>query len=343
MTGTSRRGPVVPPTLADVAEVAGVSRQTVSNALNNPDLLRADTLDRVQAAVADLGYSPNRAARNLRTRSSHLIGMRYAPAQEGTANALMDRFVHSLVEECRVVGYHVLLFAADDTDPVGGYDELVRSTAVDAFVMTDTYLGNPQAAWLEDNRVPFVAFGRPWEDPEATHPWVDVDGAAGGALATTHVIERGHERVAWIGWRKDSRIGEDRRAGWSRTMRERGLATTGLAARVEDTVASGRDASALLLSEARPTAFVCASDTLAMGVLHTLARRGLRIGKDVAVVGFDDSQAAQVVPPGLTSVRQPLEQVAVEVVSALHGLLARPRVVHPPRLLDPSLVVRGSG
>jgi DNA-binding LacI/PurR family transcriptional regulator len=333
----------VPPTLADVAELAGVSRQTVSNALNNPDLLRADTLDRVQAAVAELGYSPNRAARNLRTRASHLIGMRYAPAQEGTANALMDRFVHSLVEECRVAGYHVLLFAADDEDPVAGYDELVRSTAVDAFVVTDTYLGNPQAAWLEDNRVPFVAFGRPWEDPEATHPWVDVDGAAGGALATTHVIDGGHERVAWIGWRKDSRIGEDRRAGWSRTMRERGLATTGLAARVEDTVASGRDASALLLSEGRPTAFVCASDTLAMGVLHTLAHRGLRVGKDVAVVGFDDSQAAQVVPPGLTSVRQPLEEVAVEVVGALHGLLARPRAVHTPRLLGPTLVVRGSG
>ncbi len=342
MTAPTRRGPVVPPTLADVAELAGVSRQTVSNALNNPDLLRADTLDRVQAAVAELGYSPNRAARNLRTRSSHLIGMRYAPAQEGTANALMDRFMHSLVEECRVAGYHVLLFAADADDPVTGYDELVRSTAVDAFVVTDTYLGNPPAAWLEENRVPFVAFGRPWEDPEAAHPWVDVDGAAGGALATSHVIERGHERIAWIGWRKDSRIGEDRRAGWTTTMRKRGLATTGLAARVEDTVASGRDASALLLSEARPTAFVCASDTLAMGVLHTLAHRGLKIGKDVAVVGFDDSQPAQVVPPGITSVRQPLEEVAVEVVGALNGLLARPRVVHPPRLLSPTLVVRGS-
>ena len=342
MTVPTRRGPVVPPTLADVAELAGVSRQTVSNALNNPDLLRADTLDRVQAAVAELGYSPNRAARNLRTRSSHLIGLRYAPAQEGTANALMDRFMHSLVEECRVAGYHVLLFAADTDDPVTGYDELVRSTAVDAFVVTDTYLGNPPATWLEENRVPFVAFGRPWEDPEATHPWVDVDGAAGGALATAHVIDRGHERIAWIGWRKDSRIGEDRRAGWTSTMRKRGLATTGLAARVEDTVASGRDASALLLSEARPTAFVCASDTLAMGVLHTLAHRGLKIGKDVAVVGFDDSQPAQVVPPGITSVRQPLEEVAVEVVGALNGLLARPRVVHPPRLLSPTLVVRGS-
>jgi DNA-binding LacI/PurR family transcriptional regulator len=125
-------------------------------------------------------------------------------------------------------------------------------------------------------------------------------------------------------------------------MRASGLPTSGLAARVEDTVASGREAAAMLLDEARPTAFVCASDTLAMGVLHTLAARGLVPGRDVAVVGFDDSQAAQVVPPGLSSVRQPLEEVAVEVVGALHGLLARPRVVHPPRLLTPSLVVRGS-
>jgi DNA-binding LacI/PurR family transcriptional regulator len=296
----------------------------------------------VQQAVTELGYSPNRAARNLRTRASHLIGMRYAPAQEGTANALMDRFVHSLVEECREAGYHVLLFAADDEDPVAGYDELVRSTAVDAFVVTDTYLGNPQAAWLEENRVPFVAFGRPWEDPGARHPWVDVDGAAGGALATTHLVERGHERVAWVGWRKDSRIGEDRRSGWSATLRERGFSTTGLAARVEDTVASGREAAATLLDEAHPTAFVCASDTLAMGVLHALDERGLDAGRDVAVVGFDDSQAAQVLPGGLTSVRQPLEDVAVEVVAALQGLLARPRTVHAPKLFVPTLVVRGS-
>ena len=94
---------VTPPTLADVAERAGVSRQTVSNAVNNPDLLRADTLTRVLAAIEELGYSPNRAARNLRTRASHLIGMRISPAQEGTANATMDRFVHTLVETSRDV------------------------------------------------------------------------------------------------------------------------------------------------------------------------------------------------------------------------------------------------
>src|ERR1044071_2344410 len=135
MTRVPGRVPSLPPTLADVAERAGVSRQTVSNAVNNPDLLRADTLTRVQEAIDELGYSPNRAARNLRTRASHLIGMRFSPAQEGTANATMDRFVHSLVETSREAGYHVLLFAGDHEDPVAGYDDLLRSTAVDAFVI----------------------------------------------------------------------------------------------------------------------------------------------------------------------------------------------------------------
>ncbi|MEJ7834353.1 MAG: LacI family DNA-binding transcriptional regulator, partial [Nocardioides sp.] len=311
------RVPTAPPTLADVAERAGVSRQTVSNAVNNPDLLRTDTLARVQEAIDDLGYKPNRAARNLRTRASHLIGLKMNPVQEFTANAAMDRFVHSLVETSREAGYHVLLFSGDPLDPLAGYDDLVRSTAVDAFVVTDTYLGNPQAAWLGSRRAPFVAFGRPWDNPSAGHPWVDVDGAAGADLATSHLLDRGHQRIAWIGWRKDSWIGEDRRAGWSRALRSRGLSTTGLASRVEDTVTSGREASAVLLDEARPSAFVCASDTLAVGVLHTLADRGLTPGHDVSVVGFDDSQVAQVVRPGLTSVRQPLEDVAVEIVKAL--------------------------
>jgi DNA-binding LacI/PurR family transcriptional regulator len=342
MTRVPGRVPTLPPTLADVAERAGVSRQTVSNAVNNPDLLRADTLSRVQEAIDELGYSPNRAARNLRTRTSHLVGLRFTPAQEGTANATMDRFVHALVEASTDAGYHVLLFPGDPEDPLAGYDDLLRSTAVDAFIATDTYLGNPQASWLESRRAPFVAFGRPWENPDAAHPWVDVDGAAGTELATNHLLDRGHQRIAWIGWRKDSWIGEDRRSGWSRALRARGLATTGLASRVEDTVASGREASAVLLDEAAPTAFVCASDTLALGVLHTLEERGLTPGRDIAVVGFDDSQVAQVVPRGLTSVRQPLEQVAVEIVRALEGLLGHPPEVGPGVLLRPTLALRGS-
>ncbi len=346
------------PTLATVAAVAGVSRQTVSNALNSPELLRPDTLERVREAITELGYSPNRAARSLRTRSSHLVGLRVEPAVEDSANALMDRFVHSLVESTRDAGYHVLLFSADGPGPgpeggaemsgqagleaVSGYEELLRSAAVDAFVVTDTYRGNPAAAWLGARGVPFVAFGRPWAEPAATHPWVDVDGRAGVMLAVDHLVERGHSRIAWVGWKKDSFIGEDRRSGWTDRMHEHGLSTSRLSARGEDHLDFGCRAAHALLDQEQPSAFVCVSDTVAMGVMRALAERGMRAGRDVAVVGFDDSIAAQVCTPALTSVRQPLEQVAVEVVRYLGDLLGHRRITEQGRILSPTLSVRDS-
>ena len=350
-----RRRHTGPPTLATVAEQAGVSRQTVSNALNSPHLLRPETLARVRHAIDELGYSPNRAARSLRTRSSHLIGLRVDRVVEGTANATMDRFLHSLVESSKDAGYHVLLFSSgvaagegadegglDVERAVAGYDDLLRSTAVDAFVITDTYRGNPQAGWLEERGAPFVAFGRPWDEPDARHPWVDVDGRAGVMLAVDHLVERGHERIAWLGWQRSSFIGEDRRSGWSDAMRRHGLPTERLSARGDDTMDFGRRAAHALLDEQAPTAFVCVSDTVAMGALHALAERELVAGRDMAVVGFDDSIAAQCVPPGLTSVRQPLEQVAVEIVGLLGRLLAHQPIQERGRLLAPTLSVRGS-
>jgi DNA-binding LacI/PurR family transcriptional regulator len=333
------------PTLATVAQEAGVSRQTVSNALNSPELLRPDTLTRVQAAIDRLGYSPNRAARSLRTRASHLVGLRVDPAVEDSANALMDRFVHSLVESTRETGYHVLLFSGDGVDDAAteGYDELLRSAAVDAFVVTDTYRGNPQAAWLAQQGVPFVAFGRPWGEPSARHPWVDVDGRAGVVQAVDHLVERGHSRIAWVGWQKGSFIGEDRRSGWVDQMHAHGLSTSRLSARGDDSVEFGARAARALLDvepSERPTAFACASDTMAMGVLRTCDELGLRAGRDVAVVGFDDSIAAQVTTPGLTSVRQPLEEVAVEVVRYLGELLAHRPIPELGCVLTPTLRIR---
>jgi LacI family transcriptional regulator len=318
----------------------------VSNALNNPGLLRTDTLEKVRRAIDELGYAPNRAARSLRTRSSRLVGLRVDPAVEDSANALMDRFVHSLVESTTTAGYHVLLFTAEDDHPAHEpYDELLRSAAVDAFVLTDTFRGNPQAAWLTRRGVPFVAFGRPWDDPAARHPWVDVDGRAGVALAVDHLVDRGHSRIAWVGWQKGSLIGEDRRAGWVRRMHERGLSTSRLSARGEDTLEFGCRAAHALLDGSphdRPTAFVCASDTLAMGVVRALDGLGLRPGRDAAVVGFDDSIAAQVSTPALSSVRQPLEEVAVEVVARLEDLLAHRPVPDTGRVLTPTLSVRST-
>jgi DNA-binding LacI/PurR family transcriptional regulator len=330
------------PTLATVAELAGVSRQTVSNALNNPELLREDTLQRVQAAIDELGYTPNRAARQLRTRASHMIGLRFEPAQEGTSDALMDRFVHTLVETAAETGHHILLFSGEADDPLDGYDELLRATAVDAFVITDTYEGTAETELLRRVGAPFVTFGRPWDDPQAAHAWVDVDGARGAGLAAEHLLSLGHRRIAWLGWEETSRIGEDRRSGWERAMADAGIGTSGLGVRTSDNVDAARMEAHKLLDDRTVTGFCCASDTLAIGVLHALHERGLRPGVDVGVVGFDDSLGAHVAWPGLTSVRQPLEQVAREIVEVLHTVLLHKPVERLGRMLEPTLVVRRS-
>lgn len=343
MVQPSGRHPVVPPTLATVAERAGVSRQTVSNALNNPDLLRPDTLERVLAVVEELGYTPNRAARQLRTRASRLVGLRFEAAQEGTSNALLDRFVHSLVETSERTGHHILLFSGDEDDPLDGYDELLRSTAVDAFVVTDTYAGTPQAAFLQSRGAPFVSFGRPWDDQAPTDwAWVDVDGAHGCRLATEHLLAQGHDRIAWLGWEKSSRIGQDRRSGWQAAMTAAGHDVTGLGVRTSDNVDAARMAAHRVLDDRSVTGFVCVSDTVGIGVLHALLERGITPGRDVGVVGFDDSLGAQVAWPGLSSVRQPLEQVAVELVTLLHLVLGHKPVEERGTMLQPALVVRRS-
>ncbi len=161
-------------------------------------------------------------------------------------------------------------------------------------------------------------------------------------MATEHLLEQDHRRIAWLGWERSSRIGEDRRTGWEEAMRAAGADTVGLGVRTTDNVDAARMATHRVLDDASVTGFVCASDTLAIGVLHACTERGLRPGTDVGIVGFDDSLGAQVTWPGLTSVRQPLEQVAVELVRILHLVLAHKPIGDRGLMLQPTLVVRRS-
>jgi DNA-binding LacI/PurR family transcriptional regulator len=329
------------PNIADVARAAGVSRQTVSNALNAPSRLRAETLHRVLVAVGDLGYRPNRAARSLRRRESRLVGLHIHPPRAGRAGSVLDRFLHALVEHSAESGYHVLVFAAGD-DEIPAYHELLGTTAVDAFVLADTRRKDVRVRWLVCHHAPFVAFGRPWGDaPE--HAWVDVDGAAGIAQAVDHVVERGHRRVGYVGWTDGSDLGNERRSGWSDACRRHGVDHEGLEARCADRIDAG-DAGAgqLLDRDDPPSALVCASDSLAMGALRALESRAMVPGRDVAVTGFDDTPTAAALPVGLTSVRQPLEDVAEAIIKRLDAVLSGTGHRDDGMLLTPSLVVRGT-
>jgi len=335
------------PTLESVAAQAQVSRQTVSNVINAPHLVKPETLQRVQDAISDLRYRPHRAARQLRTRRSHVIGLRLEPVRDGINGAVLDRFLHALAECTQEQGYRIELFtAADDASEIAQYEEMLESTDVDAFVLTSTHLGDPRTRWLTDRAMPFVTFGRPWGSPDdvSDHPWVDVDGAAGTRAAARHLLDIGHRRIAFVGWPPGSGVGDDRLAGWRETVTRAGLPDRDVGAlheTVVDSVANGATATRRLLELAEPpTAVICASDSLALGALTATAAEHT----DVAIIGFDDTPVAAAV--GLSSVAQPLDEVARHAFALLHHQLeplAEGHRLDPHRLLTPSLVVRSPG
>jgi DNA-binding LacI/PurR family transcriptional regulator len=342
MTGTG--APYERPTVESVARHAQVSRQTVSNALNSPERVRPVTLARVLASIEQLGYRPNSAARNLRTQSTRLLAYRVLPSVQIGIAGVLDRFLHALCDAARNRGYDVLSFAASTDDAeLDVMDDLLRRTAVDAYVISGTNRVDPRPAWLATRGAPFVAFGRPWGDLDSAHSWVDVNGSVGTAAVIDHLVAQEHRRIAFVGWPHGSGVGDDRYGGWAKAVARHRLPARGLVHRAEDGIASGSAIAERLLAMTHPpTAIACVSDVMALGVLRTLDDHGVRPGIDVAVTGFDDSPLATVARPGLTSVRQPLEAVAEQVIEVLVDQLHRSRTTRARVLLDPVLVVRGS-
>lgn len=340
---TRRKRPETP-TITEVARVARVSRQTVSNALNAPERVRKETLQRVLAVIDELGYVPNRMASSLRSHRTRQIGYRLDPDRSDTASVLQDRFLHALTKAAETDGYFLLLLSAGRTsDELTRYDDMLRTGSVDAFVLSGIDPGDPRPAWLTEREATFVCFGTPdTRDADCDVLSVDVDGALGTQMAVDHLMTRGHREIAFLGWPPSSGPSGNRMHGWQRAMRTHGL-TPVHHTQAMDTVSDSTEAALWLLDRSpRPTAIVAASDTFAMGCYAAARQRGLDIGPDLAVTGFDDSPTAAVVTPALTSVRQPLEDVARTV---MHLLVTRLKGMHPVGtrvLLAPSLVVRDS-
>ena len=325
-------------TIEDVARRARVSRQTVSNVLNAPQLVATPTRERVEGAISALGYRPHMAARQLRTRRSHVIGLRLEPSRDGINGAVLDRFLHGLTETAQHAGYRVLLFTApDDEGEVTEYRTLLDTSDLDAFVLTSTHRGDVRTHWLAEHGVPFVTFGRPWEDDAAPHRWVDVDGRAGVRMATEHLHQLGHHRIGFLGWPDGSDVGADREAGWRDAMTADGwddAALDQLRRAVPDEVAAAAAACGDLASRAAPTAVVCTSDSLALGAAQALR------GSGAAVVGFDDTPVAAAV--GISSVAQPLATAAERAVDLVLQAIEHHDHDSAHVLLTPQLVVRAS-
>jgi LacI family transcriptional regulator len=320
------------PTVADVARLAGVSRQTISNVLNAPERVRPETRERVEHAIAELGYRPNRVAQSLRAQTSRMIGVRIEPEQPQYLGSIHDRFLHALAEAGREHDHHLLLYTADTPEAeVANCISLYRTGAIDGVVIYGICADDPRPPALRNAGIPFAAFGRTGVDHQ--HPWVDVDNVAGTRAVVDHLVARGHRRIAYIGWPEGTGVGDRRAEGWRTGLDKHGLLAEchDLDLRGDDSLANGAQLATILLRKASPpTAIVAATDTLAAGALMTLR------GAECAVVGFDDSPSARVLD--LSSVRQPIEAVGHATIHALLGGQPEPA----GQLFPPTLIVRAS-
>jgi DNA-binding LacI/PurR family transcriptional regulator len=341
------------PTVEDVARAARVSRQTVSNVLNSPEIVRPETRGRVETAIAQLGYRPHASARRLRTRQSSTIGIRLDPMSNGISGSVLDRYLHALTEQAAERGMRIMLFTADDAEgEIEQFRRLRDGADVDAFVVTATRYNDHRIDWLARERVPFVSFGRPWGEEDVDSPdhlWVDVDGYAGVHQATMHLVGRGLERIGFLGWPRGSGTGDERRRGWAAAMTETFGLDDGRLAELtmttEDSVPDARRlVEELFAGEHGLDALVCVSDSLALGAMMAVNEAGRR---SFPIIGFDNTPVAQAV--GLSSVEQNLGEVAAATLELLMGATGRRVIPHGEgsqeprhRLITPKLVVRRS-
>jgi DNA-binding LacI/PurR family transcriptional regulator len=296
--------------MADVAKLAGVSHQTVSRVLNDHPNVRAHTREKVLAAIRQLAYRPNAAARTLVTRRTHTLGvisvdtMLYGPTSMlyGFERAAHDEYFVSIAS----------LPALDRRSMLDAVDRFVGQ-GVEGIVVIATHDSGVAALAHVPPEVPIVALGC---GTHASTTSVAVDNEAGAATATRYLLGLGHRTVHHVAGPSANLDAEERVSGWRRALREAGAPEppvhTG-----DWSAASGYKLGRELAELSGVTAVLCANDTMAIGLYRALAERGLRIPDDVSIVGFDDIPEASYYTPPLTTVRQDFGEVGREALRAL--------------------------
>lgn len=321
--------------MADVAARAGVSHQTVSRVLNDSPLVRDDTRDRVLAAIDELGYRRNSAARMLATNRSGRIGMVSAHlALHGPSSIAV-----AVQEAGHAAGYEVSLVGLPDfsAEALRGAVDRLLDQAVEALVVAVAHRDALELTRSLDLPIPVVVVqGVSAGEVMAA----GIDQEAGGVLATEHLLDLGHQRVAHVTGPLDWVEAGQRRAGWLRAHEDRGL-EPGRELSGDWSARSGYECGLLIAGDPEVTAVVVANDAMALGVLRALHERGRQVPGEVSVVGFDDEPEAEFFWPALTTVSQAfsvLGQRAVELT--LRALAGEEAPV--AELVRPELVVRAS-
>jgi LacI family transcriptional regulator len=326
----------------DVADRAGTSAAVVSYVVNGgPRPVSPATRSKVLQAIEELGYRPNGLARALRLQKTFTIGL----VVPDNNNPFFAQLARAVEEAAFARGYVLLLGnSSQDDSRQAAYVTAFLERQVDGIVLiADSDIGRPSlpeqtAKALQGAGTPLVLLDRQPSDLSA--PSLTVDNEGGGYIATKHLIDHGHRRVACLAGPADLHPAEERTKGWARALGEAGLgARRGLLARSRFRRDAGYEVAQVLLSSGpRPTAVFAESDEQAIGVLRFAREAGLRVPDDLAVVGFDGTDESAYTVPPLTTVVQPVQELgerALQLVVSEDGAQPRKRRLEslPVRLL----------
>jgi DNA-binding LacI/PurR family transcriptional regulator len=305
-------------TLEEVARMAGVSRATVSRVVNDSPRVSTDVRTAVQAAIEELGYTPNRAARSLVTRRSDSVAVVITqPAGQVFSDPFFPRLLRGISSTLTARDRQLILMMPEspaDERRVGDY---LTAGHVDGALLVSLHEGDPLPSRLTAAGVPIVLVGRPPKGSKASY--VDVDNRQGAQSAVAHLIASGRRRIATITGPLDTSPGTDRRQGYRDAVAEAGLKPDHTLEACGEFTREGAAAAMTRLLEVHPDidGVFAASDQMAAAALAVLVASGRQVPEDVAVVGFDDLAIAQSTNPQLSSVRQPIEEMGHEMARLL--------------------------
>lgn len=335
------------PTLDEVARLAGVSRATASRAINGGRRVSPGAQAAVDAAVRTLGYTPNPAARSLVTRRTDSVALIVPePDERLLSDPFFGRTVRSVSRVLSERDLQVVLLLARPGEDGQRLLRYLRNRYVDGAVVATHHRNDSLAERLAALGLPCAFVGRPWTGADRV-AYVDTDNVAGGREATQLLVDRGCTRIGHVAGPPDTTASVDRLEGWRAAVAATGLvgeAASGLVEHGDFTEVGGEAATGVLLDRHPDLdGLVVASDLMAVGALRALAGRGLRVPDDVAVVGYDDLGLAARTSPPLTTVRNPVAEMAEHAARLLLEQVEGDGAGGPMRvILPPSLVRRHS-
>ncbi|WP_055477912.1 LacI family DNA-binding transcriptional regulator [Sphaerimonospora mesophila] len=327
------------PTLEAVAARAGVSRATVSRVVNGRLTVTPQIREAVLRAVDELGYVPNSAARSLVTQRTGSIALVVSepPTRVFSEDPMFATVIRSASLELEAADRQVVLMLAGSTKSHARIERYIAGGHVDGVMLISMHGADPLPAAITRMGVPVVSYGRP--AVPVPLPYVDNDNVGGAEKAVRHLLERGRRRIATIAGPQDMIGGQDRLTGYRDALRacdRRSIVAVGDFTRESGAVAMRH----LLEDDPALDAVFVANDLMAIGALQTLRQAGRRVPDDVAVVGFDDIEAARYTEPPLTTIRHPIVEQAVAMVRLLLGLFEGGPAA--PVILPTELIIRES-